>query len=57
MTERALTKTDVFYLVPDSTMLAFTSAAEALRLAKAVLGYWAYDWHIVTVGGELVRAS
>ena len=37
MTERALTKTVVFYLVPDFTMLAFTSAVEALRLANAVL--------------------
>jgi transcriptional regulator GlxA family with amidase domain len=33
-------------------MLAFTSAIEALRLANAVVGYRAYDWHIVRVGGE-----
>ena len=48
MTERALTKTIVFYLAPDFTMLAI----EAPQLANAVLGYRAYDWHIVTVGGE-----
>jgi transcriptional regulator GlxA family with amidase domain len=38
-------------------MLAFTSAIEALRLANAVVGYRAYVWHVVTVGGEPIRAS
>ena len=51
MSERALTKTIVFYLAPDFTMLAI----EAPRLANAVLGYRAYDWRIVTVGGEPIR--
>ena len=47
----------VFYVVPDFTMLAFTSAIEALRLANAVLGQDVYSWRIATVDGQPVRAS
>jgi transcriptional regulator GlxA family with amidase domain len=46
-----------FYLVPDFTMLAFSSAVEALRLANAVVGYEAYSWRVVSSDGGKVRAS
>ncbi|YCI06823.1 GlxA family transcriptional regulator (plasmid) [Ensifer sp. D2-11] len=46
-----------FYLVPDFTMLAFSSALDALRLANAVVGYEAYSWRVVTSDGAKVRAS
>lgn len=46
-----------FYLVPDFTMLAFTSAVEALRLANAVVGYQAYSWRVVSADGAKVRGS
>ena len=46
-----------FYLVPDFTMLAFTSAIEVLRLANMALGEAAYSWRIVSNNGEKVRAS
>ena len=52
-----MSKTFVFYIVPDFTMLAFSSAIEALRLANAVLGCEAYRWRIVTADGSPVRAS
>lgn len=46
-----------FYLVPEFTMLAFSSAVEALRLANAVVGYEAYSWRVVSSDGAKVRAS
>ncbi|MBX5192531.1 GlxA family transcriptional regulator [Rhizobium sp. NZLR3b] len=57
LTEEAKPRTFVFYIVPDFTMLAFTAAIEALRLANAVLGREAYSWRIVTADGKPVRAS
>ncbi|CCM78805.1 GlxA family transcriptional regulator [Rhizobium mesoamericanum] len=51
------TKTVVFYIVPDFTMLAFTSAMEALRLANAVQGAQAYRWRVVSGDGLPVKAS
>jgi transcriptional regulator GlxA family with amidase domain len=47
----------VFCLLPEFTLLAFSSAIEALRLANAVLGYDAYTWRLTTSTGEEVRAS
>jgi transcriptional regulator GlxA family with amidase domain len=47
----------VFYVVPEFTMLAFTSAIEALRLANAVLGQQIFSWRIATADGQPVRAS
>ncbi|MQW88539.1 GlxA family transcriptional regulator [Sinorhizobium saheli] len=46
-----------FYLVPDFTMMAFSSAIDALRLANAVVGYEAYSWRAVSSDGAKVRAS
>lgn len=47
----------VFYIVPEFTMLAFTSAIEALRLANAVLGQEIYSWRVASLDGQPVRAS
>lgn len=47
----------VFCLVPDFTLLAFSSAIEALRLANAVLGYEAYAWRLTSAEGGKVPAS
>lgn len=47
----------VFYLVPDFTLLAFSSAVEALRLANTVLGVEAYTWRITAPSIGKVRAS
>ncbi|MFB9981386.1 GlxA family transcriptional regulator [Mesorhizobium kowhaii] len=57
MTEDSPSKTYVFYIVPEFTMLAFTSAIEALRLANAVMGKEVYRWRTVTVDGNPVRSS
>lgn len=46
-----------FYLVPDFTMIAFSSAIDTLRLANAVVGYEAYSWRVVSSDGTTVRAS
>lgn len=47
----------LFYVAPEFTMLAFTAALEALRLANQVLGEDAYEWKMVSSDGEPVRAS
>ncbi len=47
----------VFFLAPDFTMLAFSSAIEVLRLANIALGETVYSWRIVSSNGEKVRAS
>jgi transcriptional regulator GlxA family with amidase domain len=47
----------VFCLLPEFTLLAFSSAIEALRLANAVLGRDAYTWRLVTSVGDVVQAS
>lgn len=47
----------VFYLVPEFTMLAFSAAIEALRLANQVIGYDAYAWRIVSANGSAISAS
>lgn len=46
-----------FYLVPDFTMFAFSSAIEALRLANQVIGYQAYGRRVVSADGDHVPAS
>ncbi|MQU68387.1 GlxA family transcriptional regulator [Sinorhizobium meliloti] len=46
-----------FYLVPDFTMTAVSSAIEALRMTNDILGYDAYAWRLVTATGENVKAS
>jgi transcriptional regulator GlxA family with amidase domain len=46
-----------FYLVPEFTLLAFSSAIEALRLANAAIGFEAYSWRFVSEDGRSVRSS
>ncbi|WP_292342164.1 GlxA family transcriptional regulator [Mesorhizobium sp.] len=57
MTKEPVSKTFVFYIVPEFTMLAFTFAIEALRLANAIMGEEVYRWRIVSVDGDPVRSS
>lgn len=47
----------LFYLVPEFTMLAFSSALEVLRLANQVLGREAYEWRLVSADGSPITAS
>lgn len=47
----------VFYLVPEFTMMAFTSAIEALRSANRMLGYKAYSWRLSSQNGSSEVAS
>lgn len=47
----------VFYLVPEFTMIAFTSAIEALRSANRMLGYDAYKWRLASESGNATTAS
>jgi len=47
----------VFYMLPEFTMLAFSCAIEALRLANHVLKYQAYVWRIALDAGDKVQAS
>lgn len=46
-----------FYITPEFTMLAFTTALETLRLANQVLGREKYAWQMVSADGKPVRAS
>jgi transcriptional regulator GlxA family with amidase domain len=46
-----------FYLVPEFTLLAFSSAIEALRLANLTVGFAAYSWRSVSDDGRAVRSS
>jgi len=47
----------VFFLVPDFSMIAFTSAVEPLRLANRMLGSEYYTWRLASMDGEPVAAS
>ncbi|KUM24388.1 AraC family transcriptional regulator [Mesorhizobium loti] len=50
-------KTFVFYLVPEFTLLAFSSAIEVLRLANQVTGHEHYRWRLISADGQPVIAS
>ncbi len=47
----------VFFLLPDFSMIAFTSAIEPLRLANRMLGKDYYTWRLASVDGQPVTAS
>lgn len=47
----------VFFLVNDFTILPFTAAIEALRIANRMLGYEAYKWRIASIDGQKVASS
>ncbi|PZP18234.1 MAG: AraC family transcriptional regulator [Sphingomonas hengshuiensis] len=46
-----------FYLLPDFSLQASSSAIEALRLANETIGWDAYNWRLLTSDGSPVRAS
>src|ERR1700754_2088295 len=46
-----------FLLVPNFSMIAFTSAVEPLRLANRASGKELYRWHLFTPDGKPVAAS
>jgi transcriptional regulator GlxA family with amidase domain len=56
-TERSTLHRVVFLLLPEFTMLAFTSAVEALRSANRMLGGDAYSWRVASTDGQTVAAS
>ena len=47
----------VFFLLPDFSMIAFTSAIEPLRLANRMLGREYYTWRLASMDGNPVTAS
>ncbi len=57
--EKTATRPDHFgfFLVPDYSMIAFTSAIEPLRLANRDAGRQLYRWSIYTIDGLAERAS
>ena len=46
-----------FYLYPNFSMIAFSTAIEALRLANRMAMKDLYDWVIISTDGEKVKAS
>jgi len=46
-----------FLLVPNFSMIAFTSAVEPLRLANRVSGRSLYSWHLFSPDGSPIAAS
>jgi len=46
-----------FYLVPQFSMLAFSSALEALRMANYNSGHSLYKWNLISSNGESVVSS
>jgi transcriptional regulator GlxA family with amidase domain len=52
-----LKRSIVFFLIPDFSMLAFSTALEPLRIANRMAGYEAYQWRLASVDGEPVSAS
>ncbi len=53
----SVTQTLGLVLVPDFSMIAFTSLIEPLRLANRVSHQQLYDWKIYTIDGAAVQAS
>ena len=51
------TEVILFLLVPDFSMIAFTSAIEPLRIANRLSGKRLYDWRLVSRDGGPVAAS
>lgn len=50
-------KTVAFILLPNSSMIAFSSAIEPLRIANMYLGWDFYQWKTYSLDGKPVRAS
>ncbi len=53
----AATETILFLLIPDFSMIAFTSAIEPLRIANRLSGRRLYEWRLVSRDGAAVPAS
>ena len=53
----AAAETILFLLVPDFSMIAFTSAIEPLRIANRLSGRRLYEWRLLSRDGEPVSAS
>ncbi len=47
----------VFFLIPDFTMMAFSTAIDPLRSANRMLGFEAYKWRLASIDGGPVKAS
>ena len=56
-TNRARPETIGFFLVPDFSMIAFTSAVEPLRMANRLSGSHLYRWCLVSKDGGPTTAS
>ncbi|MFP3921631.1 MAG: GlxA family transcriptional regulator [Dichotomicrobium sp.] len=58
MEARALDRQKIYFLlIPNFSMIAFSSAIEALRLANRALGRTAYEWRLISEDGKPVQAS
>ncbi|MCF6321114.1 MAG: GlxA family transcriptional regulator [Rhizobiaceae bacterium] len=55
--QNTIQRSIVFYLVPNFSMIAFSTAIEPLRLANRILGTPSYSWHLTSYDGEAVTAS
>lgn len=53
----AFERTIVFFLVPNFSMIAFTTAIEPLRLANRMIGQEVYTWRLASMDGNSVKAS
>ena len=51
------TREIVFVLVPEYSLIAFSSAVEPLRMANRMRGEPLYHWRVVTAGGTQVTSS
>lgn len=47
----------VFFLVPNFSMIAFSTAIEPLRMANRMLGRDFYSWRLASMDGEPITAS
>jgi transcriptional regulator GlxA family with amidase domain len=56
-TQSRIKRSIVFFLVPDFSMLAFSTAIEPLRIANRMLGYECYRWRLSSTEGQPVCAS
>lgn len=57
MTSETHFKNIAFYLYPNFSLIAFSSAIEALRLANRMAMDDLYHWVTISTGGQMVRAS
>lgn len=52
-----LKRSIVFFMVPNFSLLAFSTAIEPLRIANRMLGFEAYRWRLATADGAPVKTS